>query len=332
MLFSVMVDFLKFRTFNQLIINRLLGNSDFKHVQSKEHYIYYFEHKKYKKIKLEFRKSSKNLAENEFTYVDIFVSPHYHFNGYKHNGNDFTPENCKQALQEIFDILEVKSSEYKELQLVNLEFGVNIIPDTDIQNLITGILYYNRKTPFITSQDFLYYKITDATGYKQIKAYAKGLQFLDKPEYGINDNTFRFEVRSKEAKRIRKYGIHSADDLFRDKVYTILAQSLLDEWKTILIINVEPDLRGLKADEVKYIIEAQKIEFWITKAQNNYRNCFSREVKKYYAQSQKVNNLHHQIRVQILDKIFDLLSGADSTNKPPMNKVIFKNEKIPSPR
>jgi hypothetical protein len=145
MLFFAMIGFLKFRSFNQLTINPLFTHAVFKHVQSKEHYIYYFEHRQFRKLKLEFRKSSKNLAENEFTYVDICMSPHYHFNRYKHNGNDFTPTNCKQALKEIVEILGIQETEYRELQLVNLEFGVNIIPYTHIQNLITGIAYYNRK-------------------------------------------------------------------------------------------------------------------------------------------------------------------------------------------
>ncbi|WP_431610883.1 hypothetical protein [Chryseobacterium sp. 'Rf worker isolate 10'] len=281
---------------------------------------------------MEFRKSSKNLAENEFTYLDIFVSPHYHFNDYKHNGNDFSPQHSKQALQEIFSILEIQETEYQELQLINLEFGVNIISPIDIKNLITGILFYNRKTQFITSKDFSYYKITDATTHKQIKAYAKGLQFINNPEYKISQNTFRFEVRSKEAKNIRKYGIYSAKDLFSDEVYGVLGQNLLKEWEQLLIVNIEPDLEGLTLEEKKYLLEAKEIEFWIRKTQNDYRNAYSREVKKYYNKSQNRNNLHHQLKVQILDKIFKLLNGAVSTNKTMMNRAFLKTEKIPLPR
>ncbi|UOU98990.1 hypothetical protein MUU74_03320 [Chryseobacterium daecheongense] len=262
--------------------------------------------------------------------MDIHITPHYHYNGYKHNGNDFTPENCKEVLTEIFfSILEIEPSEYNELQLINLEYGVNVIAETDMINLITGILYY-KKTPFVFGNTIQTYKITDATSYKQIKAYDKGIQFTDQPEYGINRNTFRFEVKSKQAKNIRKLGIYSLNDLFRDEVYSKLGESLLSEWEHLLIINTEPNITDLKPKDAEYITEANTIEFWITKMQNPYRNCYAREVKKYYHKSLNGNNLHHKIKVLILDKIFDLLSGANSTQRMPMNRVFFKNKKIPS--
>lgn len=319
----IMLDFLKFRTFSQVIISRLLNNSDFEKLKNKGNHTVIYQHKK-DKIKLECRKS-KNMAENEFIFIDIQITPHYYFNRYKHNGNDFTPENCKKALTEIFfSILKIVSLEYRELQLINLEYGVNILPETDINNLIKGILFY-KKTSFVTNNTIQTYKITEATSYKQIKAYGKGIQFANQPEYGINNNTFRFEVRSKQAKNIRKLGIYSLDDLFRDEVYQRLGESLLSEWGNILLVNLEPDIKGLKPAEVKYITEANKIEFWITKLQNPYRNCYAREVKKYYKKSQKKDNLHHKIRGLLIDKVYDLLGGANSTQKTLIDSKFFKN-------
>ncbi len=326
-----MLDFLKFRTFDQTVINRLLSSGDFNHVQSKDHYIYYFQHKKYSKIKLEFRKSSKNLAENEFTYVDLFISPHYHFNKYKHNGNDFTPENCKHALQEICSVLKINPSEYSSLQCVNLEYGINMVPKTGIKNLLSGMIYFKR-TPFICSQDFPYFKITDTSSYKQIKAYGKGMQFMHMPEYGIDINTLRFEIRNKEAVSIRKLGIHSLNDLLHNEVDNRLAQSLLDEWEHFLIVNIEPDLSGFTAEMTEYITQAKEIEFWAIKRDNNYRNRFLKEKEKYYRKSQKINNLHRLLKTQIIDKLFDLTRGANSTNKTPMKSRFFKIEKNISPR
>ncbi|WP_223558348.1 hypothetical protein [Chryseobacterium lathyri] len=319
-----MLDFLKFRTLCQKIINRLLCNADFERISSRGNYTITYQHKKYH-IKLECRKG-KNMAENEFIFVDLFITPHYYFNGNKHNGNDFTPGNCQQVLQEIFSILKIEPSEFIEMQLINLEYGVNIIPEMNMKNLIEGIIYY-KKTPFIFGSSIRTYKITNATPYKQIKAYDKGIQFVNYPQYGIQRNTFRFEVRSKQRKNIRKLGIYSLCDLFCDEVYKKLGESLLSEWENVLIINVEPDSTGLKSSEVKYITEAGTIEYWITKLQNPYRNCYAREVKKYYHKSQNKNNLHHQLKVLILDKIFDLLSGANSTQGISVKSAFSKNKK-----
>ncbi|MDP9961865.1 hypothetical protein [Chryseobacterium lathyri] len=325
---NIMLDFLKFRTFCQKIINALVSSADFETLRSKGNHTTTYQHKKYN-IKLECRKS-KNTIENEFIFVDIFITPHYYFNGNKHNGNDFTPEDCKQVLTEIFfSILEIEPSEFVKLQLINLEYGININPEVSIRNLIEGILYY-KKTPFVFSSSIKTYKITNATSYKQIKAYDKGIQFIDYPQYGIQRNTFRFEIRSKQAKNIRKLGICSLDDLFRDEVYGTLGESLLSEWENILLVNLEPDLTGLNSNEAKYMNEASTVEFWITKLQNPYRNTYAREIKKYYHKSQNRNNLHHQLRVQILDKIFHLLSGANSIQGMPMKSGFKKNEKIPS--
>lgn len=323
-----MLDFLKFRTLSQKIIKHLVLSADFEKIRSTENHIVRYKHKKHP-IKLEGRKS-KNMTENEFIFIDILITPHYYFNGNKHNGNDFMPEDCKQVLTEIFfSILEIQPPEFIELQLINLEYGINITTKDQMKNLIKGILYY-KKTPFVFGSGISTYKITNATPYKQIKAYDKGIQFVNYPQYGIPRNTFRFEVRSKQAKNIRKLGIHSLCDLFRDEVYQRLGESLLSEWENILIINIEPDLTGLKPDEIKYINEAGSVEFWITKLQNPYRNCYAREVKKYYHKSQNGNNLHHQLKVLILDKIFELLSGANSTKETPVNKGFFKIEKISS--
>ncbi len=324
---SIMLDFLKFRTFYQKVINNLVNNTDFEQLRSKGNHTTIYQHTM-QNIKLECRRS-KNTAGNEFIFVDILITPHYYFNGNKHNGNDFNPEDCKEVLTEIFSILKIEPSEFIEMQLINLEYGVNIIPEMNMKNLIEGIIYY-KKTPFIFSSSIRTYKITNATPYKQIKAYDKGIQFVNYPQYGIQRNTFRFEVRSKQRKNIRKLGIYSLCDLFCDEVYKKMGESLLSEWENVLIINLEPDLTGLKPSEVKYITEAGTIEYWITKLQNPYRNCYAREVKKYYHKSQNKNNLHHQLKVLILDKIFDLLSGANSTQGIPMKSGLFKNEKIRS--
>ena len=103
--------------------------------------------------------------------------------------------------------------------MVNIEFGINLTPDTEIKDLINGLLFHKKTAFTIPNSKQPYSKKTKATKYKQIKAYAKGLQFMDIPEYGINPNTFRFEVKSKESKKIKTLGVYVAKDLLKDEVY-----------------------------------------------------------------------------------------------------------------
>ena len=143
-----MLDFIKLRIYNQELINRVFLHPDFVKCIPKTYY-YYSKYQKeiQKKLQLDFHKINDF---NEFDYVDVCISPHYHFNNYLHNGNDLTPENCIKSIFEILDYLQIKSYELNELKVVNLEVGVNIIPETDVKELINGI-YYSKKTPFMVS-------------------------------------------------------------------------------------------------------------------------------------------------------------------------------------
>ena len=294
----------------------MLQHSDFVVCRPKTNNYYSLMHKDFGvKMSLDFRKTK---YKNEFHHLEINTSPHYHFNNYLHNGNDFTPSNAIESVIDILTYLRIKQREYNELKVVNIEFGLNIVPETDIKNLING-LYFYKKTPFKIG-NFPYFKKTDATSYKQIKAYAKGLQFLESPQYGIHSNTFRFEVKTKQSKNIRKYGIITATDLLNLETYNQLAQNLLDEWKNILLTNQTPDFSNLKPDEVQFIINAKNFDFWNDMIQPKYRNKFGRYKDKYYSILKTKNNLHHLIKLKIIDKLINLQSGANSTQKTPINR------------
>ena len=110
----------------------------------KNNYYYSKFQKKNTKLQLDFHKINDF---NEFDYVDVCISPHYHFNNYLHNGNDLTPENCIKSIFEILDYLHIKSEELDELKVVNLEIGVNTIPETDVKR-INKRYFTTKKTPF----------------------------------------------------------------------------------------------------------------------------------------------------------------------------------------
>ena len=129
-----MLDFIKLRIDNQELINRVFLHPDFVNCTPPTNYYYSKYHKEVKK-RLQFNFNKIPNTEN-FHHVDLCISPHYHFNNYLHNGNDLTPENCIKSIFEILDYLQIKSYELNELKVVNLEVGVNIIPETDVKELI----------------------------------------------------------------------------------------------------------------------------------------------------------------------------------------------------
>lgn len=320
-----MIDNTKFLTYNQTIIDRMILHPDFVVCRPKNNYYHSLKHKKYGiKLSLDFRKVVENSKVIGYSHLEINISPHYHFNHYQHNGNDFTPTDCVKKIVNILEYVGIKPSEYEDLKVVNIEFGLNIIPDTDVKNLINGLFLY-KKTPFKVGA-FPYFKKTDATSYKQIKAYAKGLQFSEVPEYGINKNTLRFEVKTKQSKNIKTYGIYTATDLLNITTYQRLGQTLLNEWEKILITNIEPNFSNSNTDEVYFIEQGANLEFWSKIIAEKHRNTFQFNKEKYYKLLSGENNIHQQIKTKIIDKIFSFLNCANSTQKTPINRENVRNE------
>jgi len=278
-----------------------------------------------KLMRLDFRKSFENGTFAGYHHLEISISPHYHYNNYLHNGNDFPPQICIKTLTDILQYISVKPNEMDTLKVVNMEFGLNLIPATDIKNLINNILYF-KKTAFIIPQpENPYFKITDATKFKNIKAYAKGLQFAEFPEYGINPNTFRFEVKSKKSANIERYGIDKVSDLFKIEVYQRLGQELLNEWENVLITIQNPDFSTLKSDDVLFVRRADKMDFWTGLVADTNRNKFARYKEKYYKILTGKNNLHTQIKGQIIDKLLLWSSGAYFPQRHPINSGKHQN-------
>lgn len=329
-----MVDNLKFRVDDLKIIGRLFDmlEQDFDYYKPDDKYYrsfyHSFKHKDFGvKFSLHFQKVfEKNTSGKKvlagYGSVDIVISPHYHFNNYHHNGNDFTPKNCIKTIIDILTYLKIKPQEYDLLKVVNIEFGLNLIPETDIKTLIDLILFHNRTAFVVPIVKFPYSKTTDTettnTKEKFIKAYAKGFQFADFPQYGIDENTFRFEVKHKKSRptnTIFKKKKVTAIDLLNLENYKIFSQEIIKEWDFILLLNQTPDFSNLKTDEVEFIRSADKKEFW------DYLNRlqFGRQKEKYYKILHGKNNLHTQIKGLIIDKLNLFQNDTFSPSETPIN-------------
>ncbi|MCZ2084731.1 MAG: hypothetical protein LC112_10710 [Flavobacteriales bacterium] len=322
-----MLDNLKFITYDQTIIRRLAEMPGFVPYQHRNNN--YAGFCKYGKLmRFDFRKSFENGIFAGYHHLEISISPHYHYNNYLHNGNDFPPQICIETVSDMLRYVSVKPDEMDTLKVVNIEFGLNLIPETNIQNLITNILF-SKKTPFIIpKKENGFFKITNATAYKQIKAYAKGLQFTDFPQYGINANTFRFEVKSKKSVNIKKYGIDTIADLLKIDIYRRLGQELLNEWENVLLTTSTPDLSTLKPSDVLFVQKANKKDFWTGLIGEFHRDKFAREKAKYYKILTGKNNLHTQIKGQIIDKLLQFENVAYFPQKTPINSGKDKNAKL----
>lgn len=318
-----MIDFIKAKTENQTYINRLFSYAQTylkPHRPQNNNYVCFSNGSG--RFRFEFRKIIYKGKLAGFYNVEICFSPHYHFNNDLHNGNDFAPVDATKTIKETFLNIGIAENEMEDFRVVNLEYGLNLVSGLSIENLINGILY--TKKTYFEVRKYPYNKISKSTKYKEIKVYAKGLQFADRPHFKIDKNIFRFEVRTKQSKSIDalcftnlnnlKSGL-CAVDLLSIENYNALFQSLMNEWENVLIINLD-----LKNKE-------NTPEFWNGILANNYRHKFLKSKQNYYQNLEIKNNLHHLIKCKIIDKITALQKGTFSTQKTTINKGNLLSER-----
>ncbi|RXR16314.1 hypothetical protein EQG63_11880 [Flavobacterium amnicola] len=304
------MDFLKFQTNNQALINYLFSHKllDWESDNDKlnpfdKEVITTKKVRQYNGIIFNFYKNR----------LDIIFRPHYYFNNNLHNANDIKIIECINIIKEFQKKIGI---DLRELKVVNLEFGINIISPIDIEDLINSITYHG-KNEFKSNLPFS--KISSkptkkgiSNKYKIIKAYAKGKQF---PEY-CDINTFRFEIKSKEAKFIKTLGIRTAEDLLNINIYSHLSNLLINEFKEVLILDYDIDLSELTRLEQEKIKEYNNPHKWYKINKKNHRNSFNNNKKRYYTLINKVeNNLKNKMTKLISEKLEYLKQAAPNQSR-----------------
>ena len=274
-----MIDFLKIKIEDSLIINSLLNHpllyyhSNSEVLLSDKETIVSKLKRQYKGIVFEFT--------NDLLYISF--KPHYYFNDNKHNANDFGVYECINVLKEFCVMFGVHPF---NLSVVNIEFGVNILLPINLINVkdFLAHLLYHGKNGFYTDRKFMFCKFSHtmnnsgkANTYKMIKCYAKGIQF---PKYA-DVNTLRFEVKSNRTNYIKSLGIENLSSLLELNIYDTLSEVVLKEFEELLIIDEvsEPQL-----SEVKYKNFKKKLNplYWSKLLMRDNRNAFRLSFNSYY--------------------------------------------------
>jgi len=290
-----MIDFIKIVIYDKTQINNIWNNYLLEFYETKDKRISVDEVKTFSK------KSFKNLLfEKFYNRLEISGSIHVFKNNGIHNANDF---NFTDAINTIYQIKDLFNLDLSLCKIVNLEYGLNLIPKENVKNIILWLKYHNRNEfryyPGLkyAKQSATFKTDTKINKYKFIKAYAKGLQKFDGNTYG-NKNTFRIEVKSKESKYINSLGIYTLKDLIENKIYLRLGKELLKEWETVLLLDM--NLQSLNNKRLNKYLNS---DFWENSI-NQYRNHFSKHKQKYFSLlNQYPDNLHKNIHNLIKNKL-----------------------------
>ena len=253
------------------------------------------------KLRFHFRKSMLKGELIGFRHLEICLSPHYYFNNYLHNGNCFTPHQSIICFKEIFDTLRILDEVLSDYRVVNLEFGINIIPHYDAKRLVDLVGFY-RRTNF-RIKGFPYFKITDTSKAKLFKIYHKGIQF---PKYSeVNPNTLRIEFRLKNSRAIKKVGISSAKDLLKIEKFAKLFEHLLIDFENVFFCDTPEFFVQIKKDRT-----------------NANRNNWGISKDKYLKNNPQITALKTHIKSLIIDTYLKMLESANTPQK-----TTFKIEK-----
>ena len=292
-----MLDFLKIVIYDDILCSLIWNNELLEYDSEETRRISHDE------LRNTIKKKFKNLKFIKLhNRLEITGSLHYYFNNGIHNANDFTVNDCINTIKNLEQILEL---ELNKCFVVNLEFGVNVIPCSSIKEVIPSIEFHGRNgfryLPELkyAKQSASFNKDSKVNWYKIIKAYAKGLQEFD-GKYYCDGNAFRFEVKSKKSRYINNLGIKTLADLLDYSIYQTLALEIKREWNEVLVLDQQIKLNQ---NEAKY----SNPKFW-ERILNDYRNGFSYH-KKCYSEILKNHpkNIHATIREQIGNKLDELL-------------------------
>ena len=265
-----MLDLLKFKIIDEALINTVWNNDLLEYVGKSER-LYIDE------IKEKQTKKYKNLYFTKYqNRLEISGSIHYFFNDELHNADDFYIEYCINAIVQIEKIFNL---DLNKCYLINLEYGVNINPIIKVTDLIHNLIYHEKRQ-FVRTTTHFDYKQAGNDAYKQVKGYDKSVQFPHECE-----NTFRFEVRTRQAKFIHNLGLFTLQDLTNIDNYNVLITSLLKEWDNVLLFDLSKDI------DTKFF----NTNFWEDILKNGSRNKFNNQ-KKLYHKKLGDDNLHTNIR------------------------------------
>ena len=272
-----MIDFVKIKITDEALINQVWSNEILEYDGKSE--------KRFNdELKELVKKKYKNLYFTKYQdRIEISGSLHYFFNNSIHNSNDFSVKDCINTIMQIRDLFML---DLEKCKLINLEYGVNIIPSIDVEDLVHNIMYHEKRQ-FTRPTKHFYYKIAGNEAYKHVKAYNKSVQFPS-----LCDNTFRFEVKSKQSKYINSLDLFTLNDLAVTSTYNRLMEELIKEWDNVLLFDLSKNI-----DE-KYL----NTYFWEDILKNGCRNKFNNQKKRYYDKLGN-NNLHSQIRKTLIQKM-----------------------------
>lgn len=226
----------------------------------------------------------------------MFISGSLHTfsNNGEHNSNDFSQKEFGLSLSKLKSLFLISP---KNLKISQLEWGVNVTPSTNLNNLINHCLFHKWKRfeLRIDSKEGKYHQ-SEHNDYL-VKLYNKSSQF------GLEQPLIRFERKQiKYSKYCKQNGIGQTLFDLIESDYKGLRSTLLSDWSEVLMFD--PDLDVFK----KY----RDVIFWIDLSKKSRTTR-----KKHFDRLRRLNEAeggnHQQLMQSIIKEKIDALASKRVT-------------------
>lgn len=220
------------------------------------------------------------------------------------NGNNIKSFNYNDFLSVIISLNESIGLDPFISPIHHIEFGVNIKPGCDIDDLINRILNHNGKN---------FYPMDEQEGLS-LGINCKRFQYIIKIYRKKDTNILRVEIKVNRIKFLENVGVRFLIDLLDPTIWKALANELTTMIQELIIIDNSIDINSLKPKEKILIENWGNPKYLIKKRKENSRK-FQYERRRYRAIISRYSkkNEHQEIIKLINEEISQLLTIDEST-------------------
>lgn len=250
-------------------------------------------------------KGMKFILYIDSTYCELQGSVHKYYNDGIHNADQF---GLNQLWEVIIEFNVIFCLPLETLRLINVEFGVNILPPTIANTILNNLLLHNNtKFKDVQLRSGNYKQATHQRYY--IKAYNKRLQYSNIATIPQNE-IMRFELKFVKMTDLHKEGIHNLNNLFSETSQRTVRALIIQRWNECLMFDKTIDRGGLSEyyKETKYH-QWNNANYWLGLSKHQK----SREMKSYRKIILEYSSQIHLLTGQIILTTFDSLIN-DSTS------------------
>lgn len=200
-------------------------------------------------------KGKEGISFHEFQKSDLVImhgSFHKFFNQGLHNYNNFNYNNFKNSVNEIMNLYSIKPH---QCALQNIEYGLNLEVEYDVNTILDNLLLHENKVPLKPLKTDLRFKHQRY----ELKIYNKSEQYK---MFDIPNNILRFEKRYERMIDLNKHSIYNLNDLLNPNCLNFFNQELIRNWLKVLFYDFTINEKELTKKQISFVKDYKRQSYW----------------------------------------------------------------------